>query len=112
MKTRFYPYQILLLLVGGISMFALLKMDKMSFYHHYFRVIEDVEGRNSQEWVGEVFEWGKNYVHTAVQTVAGQGASSLFSFSFSLEQETLIFPTLVENAFTCLIPALYPTRGP
>lgn len=44
------PYHLLLILASlGAMVFLLNKINKQSFYHHYFRVIEEVELRNSHE---------------------------------------------------------------
>jgi hypothetical protein len=44
-----YPYYLLALVATSVAVFFVMKkIDKRSFYHHYFRVIEDVELRNSQ----------------------------------------------------------------
>ncbi len=48
MKLRLRPYHLYLLLVGSASLLVLWRINKMNFYHHYFKVIEEVELRNSQ----------------------------------------------------------------
>lgn len=49
MKRIAYPYYLLALLTTSIAVFFVMKkIDKRGFYHHYFRVIEEVESRNSQ----------------------------------------------------------------
>ncbi|RMG22211.1 MAG: hypothetical protein D6730_16920 [Bacteroidetes bacterium] len=49
MRTSLHPYRFLLLIAVSLSMLAWLKINKTSFYHHYFKLIEEVEVRNSQE---------------------------------------------------------------
>lgn len=48
MFARLRPYHLLLLLVASASLLSLWRINKRSFYFHYFKVIEDVESRNSQ----------------------------------------------------------------
>ena len=49
MKRVFHPYYLLGLAAVSFAMLFLSKINKTSFYHHYFKVIEEVETRNSQE---------------------------------------------------------------
>jgi hypothetical protein len=42
------PYHLVLLLMASLAIFF-SKINKRGFYHHYFRVIEEGESRNSQE---------------------------------------------------------------
>jgi hypothetical protein len=49
MRRIAYPYYLLALMATSVAVFFVMKkIDKHGFYHHYFRVIEDVESRNSQ----------------------------------------------------------------
>ena len=48
MRLGKYTYRFSLLLTVSMSMVLLMKINKISFYHHYFKVIEEVEVRNSQ----------------------------------------------------------------
>ena len=50
MKRAPLTYHLLLALVGGYAILAFARINKHSFYHHYYRVIEEVQTRNSQEW--------------------------------------------------------------
>ncbi|MEM6632560.1 MAG: hypothetical protein AAF694_23010 [Bacteroidota bacterium] len=43
-------YPLLLVFVGGSALLAFSRINKVNFYHHYYRVIEEVQTRNSQEW--------------------------------------------------------------
>jgi hypothetical protein len=54
LKMRFSlrPYHLYLLLIGSASLLIFSRINKMSFYHHYFKVIEEVEMRNSQALEG------------------------------------------------------------
>ena len=52
MRKLSHPYQIFFILVALVAMIFLLKINKRNFYHHYFKVIEEVELRNSQEVFG------------------------------------------------------------
>jgi hypothetical protein len=49
MKQLAHQYCLFALVATSISVFFFRKMDKHSFYHHYFKVIEEVELRNSQQ---------------------------------------------------------------
>lgn len=49
MRRLFRPYQLLLLATVSVAMIFFMKIDKLSFYHHFFKVIEEVELRNSQQ---------------------------------------------------------------
>ncbi|MDX2246845.1 MAG: hypothetical protein SF052_08735 [Bacteroidia bacterium] len=49
MRLYLRPYQLFLIFAALVAMVFLLKINKRSFYFHYFRVIEEVELRNSQE---------------------------------------------------------------
>lgn len=53
MNPLFQPYRWILLLAISASMLLLLKINKRSFYYHYFKVIEEVELRNSQALLTE-----------------------------------------------------------
>lgn len=49
MRRIAYPYYLLALMATSVAVFFVMKkIDKHGFYHHYFRVIEEVESRNSQ----------------------------------------------------------------
>lgn len=48
MKLLGHPYRWILLIAISASMLLLLKINKRSFYFLYFKVIEEVELRNSQ----------------------------------------------------------------
>ena len=52
MRKTSHPYQIFFILVALVAMVFLLKINKRNFYFHYFKVIEEVELRNSQEVFG------------------------------------------------------------
>ena len=47
MKLLFRPYSLFLMLSATLVMVIYMRINKQSFYHHYFKVIEDVEMRNS-----------------------------------------------------------------
>ncbi len=47
MKGTLLSYHLLVLFIGGVVMLSLSKINKHNFYHHYFRVIQEVEMRNS-----------------------------------------------------------------
>ncbi|MEO0470654.1 MAG: hypothetical protein AAF206_13595 [Bacteroidota bacterium] len=47
MKLLFRPYSLFLMLAATLVMVIYMRINKQSFYHHYFKVIEDVELRNS-----------------------------------------------------------------
>ncbi|MEZ4825395.1 MAG: hypothetical protein R3C61_03750 [Bacteroidia bacterium] len=49
MRLYLRPYRLLLIFAALLAMVLLLKINKRSFYFHYFKVIEEVEMRNSQE---------------------------------------------------------------
>lgn len=48
MNRSIHTYYLLGLAAITFAMLFLFKINKASFYHHYFRVIEEVEIRNSQ----------------------------------------------------------------
>ena len=50
MRKFTHPYRIFFILAALASMVFLLKINKQNFYFHYFKVIEEVEMRNSQEF--------------------------------------------------------------
>lgn len=64
MKTTLRPHYFLLLLVASASLLSLWKINKRSFYFHYFKVIEEVESRNSQ-----AFDAIPNYFATVQRTL-------------------------------------------
>ena len=75
-------YPLLLVFIGGSALLAFSRINKVNFYHHYYRVIEEVQTRNSQEWEAkaltlQVFSDFK----VTPQSVAGDisSASGLFS---------------------------------
>ncbi|WNJ17686.1 hypothetical protein [Pontibacter sp. G13] len=49
MKGPAITYRFILLASVSVVMLFFFKINKMSFYHHFFRVIEEVGNRNSQE---------------------------------------------------------------
>ena len=55
MRSLFLTYRLILLAAVSVSMLLLLKINKRSFYFHYFKVIEEVEMRNSQALHAETF---------------------------------------------------------
>ena len=52
MKRVSLTYPVWLILVGGCAVLTFHRINKHNFYHHYYRVIEEVQTRNSQEWLG------------------------------------------------------------
>ena len=91
MKQLAHTYCLFALVVTSISVFVFRKMDKTSFYHHYFKVIEEVELRNSQEietapgiwqvakaamsrlW-NQVFQWFSGLLVVSLSLVLGIGS--------------------------------------
>lgn len=49
MRHLLRPYHLMLMLAGLTALWVFKKIDKHSFYHHFFRVIEEVELRNSHD---------------------------------------------------------------
>ncbi|MFK7920651.1 MAG: hypothetical protein AB8H47_01780 [Bacteroidia bacterium] len=64
MSSTLRPYHFLILLVASASLLSLWKINKRSFYFHYFKVIEEVESRNSQ-----AFDAIPNYFATVQRTL-------------------------------------------
>jgi hypothetical protein len=52
MRFSLRPYHLYVLLIGSASLLIFSRINKISFYHHYFKVIEEVEMRNSQALEG------------------------------------------------------------
>ncbi|MEM6342310.1 MAG: hypothetical protein AAF927_00465 [Bacteroidota bacterium] len=89
MKASLRPYHILLLLVASASMLSLWKINKRSFYFHYFKVIEEVESRNSQALSTTIPNYfasvGRSIVRTAIPFLGFfLGFASLLSFRLRL----------------------------
>ncbi|MEM7373546.1 MAG: hypothetical protein AAF587_33280 [Bacteroidota bacterium] len=101
MKLLVHPYRWILLVAISASMLLLLKINKRSFYFHYFKVIEEVELRNSQAvdqqvalwqvWSQRLVEETKNILPFLL-TLVIVGVFSL------LLPEQWLFPTLSEVA--------------
>ncbi|MEL6673451.1 MAG: hypothetical protein AAFR61_14700 [Bacteroidota bacterium] len=116
MKAIRATYYLFAIVIAGLSMMAWLKMDKVSFYHHYFKGIEEVASRNSQDHQ-EIMVW------EAVPTAAAQALPLVFLtgllpfLGLSTEEHpaaqlTIILPpqpllSLAENLIT-----VAPTRAP
>lgn len=48
MRIHRLAYHLSVMAVASLALLVFQKIDKISFYHHYFKVIEEVEVRNSQ----------------------------------------------------------------
>ena len=53
MKKPRFTYYLLLIPLLPVVLLSFKKIDKISFFNHYFKVIEEVELRNSQELTDE-----------------------------------------------------------
>ncbi|MEZ4775261.1 MAG: hypothetical protein R3D00_18900 [Bacteroidia bacterium] len=99
MRLYLRPYQLFLIFAALVAMVFLLKINKRSFYFHYFRVIEEVELRNSQEM--GVFQKIQQLEMPAVNVSVSQWIFfALFSigilFLFRLSaQYTPVFPGII-----------------
>lgn len=52
-RLPYFLKKLFLISWSGVLMLFLWKIDKMSFYHHYFRIIQEVEVRNSTQIAAE-----------------------------------------------------------
>lgn len=70
----------LVVLAGAIFALTTSKLDKISFFHHYFRVIAEVELRNSQ-----ALEKAVPYVaqESPAAFAANEGLSTAFGTAFA-----------------------------
>lgn len=59
MRPSRLTYRLLLPLLAGLSLLTFWKIDKVSFLHHYIRIIAEVEARNSQalEAAPDLISW-------------------------------------------------------
>jgi hypothetical protein len=94
MLRSIHPYH-LILLGFAIGALAMAKINKLSFYHHYFKVIEEVEVRNSQ-------------------AVPAIGLSQLLTDSFrhTLDKVSRIMSSLLLPASAVQLLSLAPSHSP
>ncbi len=116
MKTSLRPYHILLLLVASASMLSLWKINKRSFYFHYFKVIEEVESRNSQALSTTIPNYFASVQRSLVRNVIPflgffLGFAALFSFRLRLtsgfQSDQVVIPHYRHFAYRCI-----PIRAP
>ena len=118
MKQFAHTYCLFALVVTSINVFFFRKMDKHSFYHHYFKVIEEVELRNSQEIAPAPGLWqAARQALTHVWSGLSLWLQALLiglSILPRLDFRWWKLPTLAPPALHPLsvAPALHPVRGP
>lgn len=116
MQKAFNPYYLIVLLVA-IASLIFAKINKHSFYHHYFKVIEEVEVRNSQAVLGNVSTWTEEVVSgmlADVQRFISDLLPALFTsillpvigFLFLFRPE--VWPRLSTRLYRRFHPALAP----
>ncbi|MDB4286204.1 hypothetical protein N9933_02775 [bacterium] len=89
MRKRFHPYYLAVLAMATVGL-LFSKINKHDFYHHYFKVIEEVETRNSQA-IGTAFSFTSLDLREVVRSIANQIG---FSFTSSLSCcEALLAPS-------------------
>jgi hypothetical protein len=98
MNRSIHPYYLLGFAAIAFAMLFLFKINKVSFYHHYFRVIEEVEIRNSQAMTPPALVLfsvtPKRAVIQPLLWLFAGVMGSLFFFSILLQQGT--YPTVPE----------------
>jgi hypothetical protein len=110
------PYYLIVLLVAVASL-VFAKINKHSFYHHYFKVIEEVEVRNSQAILASIPTWVEAKITTLaskvqqlISVVIPALLISLFlpiiGFLFLFRPE--VWPRLSTRLYRRLHPALAP----
>ncbi len=111
------PYYLLVLLVA-ITALVFSKINKHSFYHHYFKVIEEVEVRNSQALTAPSISNWMDQVVQEVSQAARQIFAGLFAlwaavtllplFRFQISFRPEVWPRLSSRLYRRLHPALAP----
>lgn len=99
-----------------MAMYWFFKMNKTSFYHHYFKVIEEVEFRNSQEIPATVSK-GLGWLSTVFTSILSWIASQFtvvvsFIFLLPLTLLTVYAGELPFHWHRHFAVSLYPTRAP
>ncbi|MEO1451483.1 MAG: hypothetical protein AAFV07_18270 [Bacteroidota bacterium] len=95
MRPLLRPYHLMLMLAGLTALWVFKKIDKHSFYHHFFRVIEEVELRNSQDLAAADL-----MVLTRIESVSTQAISSLWPLVMALLGIAgIVFPVLRQQGF-------------
>jgi hypothetical protein len=116
MPKALNPYYLTVLLVA-IASLIFAKINKHSFYHHYFKVIEEVEVRNSQAVPVVVSSWVEGSVQQLIAGVQRLISSlipsvnqslllPLIGFLFIFRPE--VWPRLSTRLYRRLHPALAP----
>ena len=115
MRLSLRPYQLLLLLVASASLLSLWKINKRSFYFHYFKVIEEVEGRNSQA-VSDIIYYATESTASRKSQLLGflafcLGFTFLWTLVIRLQPETHSRKEIAPIRLQ-LMPRLIPVRAP
>ncbi len=113
MEIKVRLYHFLLAIIAFFAMMFLLKINKNSFYVHYFKTLEEVETRNSQQLIFsnsvELFQRVSSIVQ---KYFAAWITLSVAPLLFYVPQR--VFPFIEGFSFSldqCWL-FLYPTRAP
>lgn len=117
MNKRFHPYYLIGLVAVSFSMLFLFKINKVSFYHHYFKVIEEVETRNSQALLSDAVVLfsaqavHQNLIQPILSLLCIASIGGLFLYSPRLQQITWprLSPAVWQDQVYLLLP---PVRAP
>ncbi len=110
MPMRRISYQVVLPLFASLSLVAPWKIDKVNFFHHYIRVIAEVEERNCHEMIA-----GGQLAVLTMDQASAPISSGLFAFdhlSFPSRALPISFPAFDQLPNSHLSKAPRPIRGP
>ncbi|MEL7062154.1 MAG: hypothetical protein AAFP00_00275 [Bacteroidota bacterium] len=120
MKKPRFTYYLLLVPLLPVVLVSFKKIDKISFFNHYFKVIEEVELRNSQELTDEgLAVW---YIPSTIQSTSIPAFPTIYLWLWAAILGTVIGILSVRikhilSPHLLLHPAvacrnLYPIRAP
>ena len=112
-KYRFRPYHVMLLLAAAAAL-GFTRINKLDFYHRYFRVISEIEDRNSQELDdANTIQWSDAAQGIVEFSPAPAGVFVAPQYFQSTLSFASYLPALADlPKQISLVWGLYPTRAP
>lgn len=116
MKLYRFPYYLILVIAASLAMIFFLKINKKSFYNHYFQEIADIELRNSQALSldGSLEVFALTELKPVVLSVFWLGLGLLFGIVFRiipLDIRAEFLPT-ANHTHVSFVKLVHPTRAP
>jgi len=112
MRSTSIAYHFLLLLVGGVTFVTLTKIKKTDFYRHYFKVIAEVQSRNSHqllELAGAISQILHHHITQLFYRIGWAGKSLkinalLYTPIYKWDNERCYLSTLVDGVHLARAP--------